>query len=297
MIPLLLLLTSTVSVSGSKASIAPTRPSQSRSILFVGNSFTFGALSDVMTYRKDSVADLNGDGMGGVPAVFKRLSEEAGLHYRVSLETAAGQTLSWHLANKRAAIDRPWDEVVLQEYSTLDPDKPGDFAKTVAAARELTQLLRSRNPKVDISVVATWTRPDLTFPPGKHWSGQPVQQMALDIREADDRARDLVPAIARVIPVGEAFNCAIAQGIADPDPYDGATAGQIDLWATDNYHASTYGYYLEALTIFAWVTNSDPRKLGRDEKAARELGIRPLIARELREVAFEVVKSGSCRRG
>jgi len=297
MIPLLLLLTSTVSVSGSKASIAPTRPSQSRSILFVGNSFTFGALSDVMTYRKDSVADLNGDGMGGVPAVFKRLSEEAGLHYRVSLETAAGQTLSWHLANKRAAIDRPWDEVVLQEYSTLDPDKPGDFAKTVAAARELTQLLRSRNPKVDISVVATWTRPDLTFPPGKHWSGQPVQQMALDIRGADDRTRHLVPAIARVIPVGQAFNCAIAQGIADPDPYDGATAGQIDLWATDNYHASTYGYYLEALTIFASVTNSDPRKLGRDEKAARELGIRPLIARELREVAFEVVKSGSCRRG
>ena len=297
MIPLLLLLTSTVSVSGSKASIAPTRPSQSRSILFVGNSFTFGALSDVMTYRKDSVADLNGDGMGGVPAVFKRLSEEAGLHYRVSLETAAGQTLSWHLANKRAAIDRPWDEVVLQEYSTLDPDKPGDFAKTVAAARELTQLLRSRNPKVYISLVATWTRPDLTFPPGKHWSGQPVERMALDIREADDRARDLVPAIARVIPVGEAFNCAIAQGIADPDPYDGATAGQIDLWATDNYHASTYGYYLEALTIFASVTNSDPRKLGRDEKAARELGIRPLIARELREVAFEVVKSGSCRRG
>ena len=297
MIPLLLLLPSTLAVSGFKASIAPTVPSQSRSILFVGNSFTFGALSNVMTYRKDSVADLNGDGIGGVPAVFKRLSEEAGLHYRVSLETAAGQTLSWHLANKRAAIDRPWDDVVLQEYSTLDPDKPGDVTKTVAAARELTQLLRSRNPKVDISLVATWTRPDLTFPPGKHWSGQPVQQMALDIRGADDRARDLLPAIARVIPVGQAFNCAIARGIADPDPYDGVTAGQIDLWATDNYHASTYGYYLEALTIFAAVTHNDPRKLGRNEKAARELGIQPLIARELREVAFEVAKTGSCRRG
>jgi hypothetical protein len=296
MIPLLLLLASTVAVSASKASMAPSRPSQSRSILFVGNSFTFGALSDVMTYRKDSVADLNGDGMGGVPAVFKRLSQEAGLHYRVSLETAAGQTLSWHLANKRDAIDQSWDEVVLQEYSTLDPDKPGDFTKTVAAARELTQLLRSRNPKVDISVIATWTRPDLTFPPGKHWSGQPVQRMALDIREADDRTRHLVPAIARVIPVGQAFNCAIARGIADPDPYDGVTAGQIDLWATDNYHASTYGYYLEALTIFAAVTHNDPRKLGRNEKAARELGIQPLIARELREVAFEVVKSASCRR-
>ena len=45
-----------------------------RSILFIGNSFTFGALSDVMTYRKESVSDLNGDGMGGVPALFKRFS-------------------------------------------------------------------------------------------------------------------------------------------------------------------------------------------------------------------------------
>ena len=30
-------------------------PFSRRSILFVGNSFTFGAMSDVMTYRKDSV--------------------------------------------------------------------------------------------------------------------------------------------------------------------------------------------------------------------------------------------------
>jgi hypothetical protein len=294
---LLLLTASTVTVPNSNAAVAPTAPSPSRSILFVGNSFTFAALSGVMTYRKDSVTDLNGDGMGGVPALFERFSEEAGLNYRVLLETAAGQTLTWHLANKRGIIDRRWDAVVLQEYSTLSPGKPGDVSDTITAAGALTQLLRRRNPKVDISLVATWTRPNLTYPPGEHWSGKPVQQMALDLRRADDRVRKVVPTIARIIPVGQAFNCAIARGIADPDPYDGVTPGQIDLWATDNYHASTYGYYLEALTIFAAVTHNDPRKLGRNEKAARELGIQPLIARELREVAFEVVKTGSCRRG
>ena len=53
-----------------------------------------------MTYRKGTVTDLNGDGMGGVPALFKRFADEAGLRYNVSLETAAGQTLAWHLANK-----------------------------------------------------------------------------------------------------------------------------------------------------------------------------------------------------
>jgi hypothetical protein len=282
--PALLLL----SVSSLSANDAP------RSILFVGNSFTFGAMSNVMTFRKDSVTDLNGGGMGGVPALFKLFADEAGLSYRVSLETAAGQTLAWHLANKSRAIDRSWDAVVLQQYSTLDPDKPGDAAATIPAARGLTQLLRERNPKVDISLVATWTRPDLTFPPGKQWSGQPITRMALDLRKADDRVRREVPSIARVIPVGEAFNCAIARGIADSNPYDGIDPGKIDLWASDNYHASSAGYYLEALTVFAAVTHSDPRKLGRSEAAARDLGIAPAAAEKLQDIAFQLVAVGHC---
>lgn len=265
-----------------------------RSILFVGNSFTFGAMSDVMTYRRDAVTDLNGDGIGGVPALFKRFADEAGLHYQVSLETAAGQTLAWHLANKRTAIDRPWNAVVLQQYSTLDPDKPGDVTTTIPAARNLAGLLRRRNPRVDISLVATWTRPDLTYPPGKYWSGQPIQKMALDLRRADDRVRAEVPAIARIVPVGQAFNCAIARRIADPNPYDGLTPGQIDLWASDYYHASDFGYYLEALTIFAAVTQSDPRKLGRNEAAARDLAIPPSIAAKLQDIAFHIDRKGNC---
>lgn len=265
-----------------------------RSILFVGNSFTFGAMSDVMTYRKDSVTDLNGDGMGGVPALFKLFADEAGLNYKVSLETAAGQTLAWHLSNKSGLLDRSWDAVVLQQYSTLDPDVPGDVGTTISAARSLSALLRSHNSKVDISLVATWTRPDLTYPPGKHWSGKAVERMALDLRKADDRVRALVPAIARVVPAGEAFNCAIDLGIADPNPYDGLTKGQIDLWATDHYHASNAGYYLEALTIFAAVTHVDPRTFGDEERAARDLAIPGRVAGELQHVAFSVAKSGHC---
>ena len=267
---------------------------QPRSILFIGNSFTFGAQSDVMTYRKESVTDLNGDGMGGVPALFKRFADQQGISYRVSLETAAGQTLAWHLANKREVVDRPWDAVVLQQYSTLDPDKPGDVTATIPAARNLADLFLHRNPKVDISLVATWTRPDLTFPAGKRWSGQPVQRMALDLWAADNRVRALVPAIRRVIPVGQAFNCAIAQQIAVANPYGGMAAGRIDLWASDNYHASTYGYYLEALTVFAAVTHRDPRKLGPGEKAAADLGIRPSVAAKLQRIAFEMATIGHC---
>ena len=274
------------------AAVAAAEPP--RSILFVGNSFTFGADSDAITYRKDSVADLNGDGMGGVPALFKRFADEAGLRYSVSLETAAGQTLGWHLANKRPLIDRAWDAVVLQQYSTLNPDKPGDVSDTIPAARDLAALLRQRNPRVDISLVATWTRPDLTYPAGNRWSGQPVERMALDLRKADDQVRAAVPSISRVVPVGEAFNCAIAQKVADPNPYDGLTPGQIDLWASDHYHASNAGYYLEALTIFAAVTRTDPRKLGAKEAAARDLGIGEALAVKLQRIAFEVGMMGEC---
>ena len=267
---------------------------QPKTILFVGNSFTFGADSDAMTYRRDSVTDLNGDGMGGVPALFKRFADQAGLRYTVSLETAAGQTLKWHLANKRAVLDRRWDAVVLQQYSTLDPDKPGDVTETIPAARGITALLRKHNPKVDVSLVATWSRPDQTYPAGKHWSGQPIERMALDLRKADDRVKAEVPAIARIVPVGQAFNCAIARKIADPNPYDGLTPGQIDLWATDHYHASNAGYYLEALTVFAAVTHTDPRKLGSNEKAARDLGIASDAAANLQAVAQAIVTTGSC---
>lgn len=265
-----------------------------QSILFIGNSFTFGALSDAMTYRKESVKDLNGDGMGGVPALFKRFADEAGLRYSVSLETAAGQTLAWHLANKRAVIDRRWDAVVLQQYSTLSPERPGDESDTIPAARDLARIFRRRNRHVDISLVATWSRADLTYPAGRHWTGQPVQRMAQDLREADNRVRAAVPSISRVIPVGEAFNCAIARKIADPNPYDGLTPGQIDLWAGDHYHASNEGYYLEALTIFTAVTHADPRKLGGTEAGARELRIRPAIAARLQAVAFEIATTGRC---
>ena len=41
------------------------------SVLFIGNSFTYGACSAVQFYRTDFVTDLNRNGWGGVPALFK----------------------------------------------------------------------------------------------------------------------------------------------------------------------------------------------------------------------------------
>ena len=269
-------------------------PASAKSILFVGNSFTFGADSPVMTWNRNSVTDLNRDAVGGVPALFKRFAAESSLDFEVSLETAAGRSLDWHWHNRRQLLDRSWNIVVLQEYSTLDPDRPGDQTRLLSASRQFATMFRGRNPKVRIGLVATWSRPDQTYPREGHWAGQPIERMALDIRRADDRALRLSGKINWVIPVGQAFNCAIASGIADANPYDGIDAGKIDLWADDHYHASTAGYYLEALTVFARVTARDPRKLAPRESAARELGLAPRLVSDLQQIAYDVALRGRC---
>ena len=81
-------------------------------------------------YRADTVTDLNDEGIGGVPALFKSFTQQAGLDYDVSLETRGGVGLDFHLENKLGVIGRRgWDKVVMHGYSTLDADKPRDPAK------------------------------------------------------------------------------------------------------------------------------------------------------------------------
>ena len=71
-------------------------------VLFVGNSFLFGSGSAVRFYRADTVTDLNNEGIGGVPALFKSFTQQAGLDYDVSLETRGGSGLDFHLKEELA---------------------------------------------------------------------------------------------------------------------------------------------------------------------------------------------------
>ena len=111
------------------------------SILFIGNSFTFGFGSPVRFYRPQTVEDLNGEGTGGVPALFKMFALQAGRDFRVSLETAGGTNLDYHVHSKAAVIGQSWDYVVALGYSMLDKDNPGDPALLVRSSKELAELL------------------------------------------------------------------------------------------------------------------------------------------------------------
>ena len=277
------------------------------SILFVGNSFTFAALSPVWKFHASAVTDLNGGGVGGVPALFKTFTAEAGLDYTVSLETVGGKDLQYHLDNKRAVIDQAWDHVVLQSFSTLDAAKPGDPTSLISSAAVMAKLFHDRNPNVDVRLMATWSRADLTYLPAGHWYGKPIEAMAKDVEAGYDQAaldadasafdkqfrddpRHLAAgsaAITGVIEVGAAWNRAFATGFADTNPYDGIEAGKVDLWAYDGYHASSFGYYIEALMVFGAVTGKDPLSLGPRETAAMELGISPAQATAMQQIAHD----------
>jgi hypothetical protein len=262
-----------------------------KTILFVGNSFTFGANSAAHYYKPDTVTDLNGPNpsgktVGGVPAIFKAFIKEAGLDYTVSLETVGGKGMDFHYAEKRALLDKPWDVVVMHGYSTLDIDHPGNPALLVSSAKQMTDMFRAKNSKAEVWLSATWSRADQTYPDGKPWHGKPIQQMGTDIAAAYDLAAKNAH-VTGVVPLGLAWNRAMDAGIAEDNPYDGIAASKINLWSWDNYHASAYGYYLEALLVFGRVTGKDPLSLGDNETVADDMGFSKPQTHALQQIAHD----------
>jgi hypothetical protein len=171
--------------AGALLAVGAMQAQPASSVLFIGNSFTFAAGSPVRFYRADTVTDLNDEGTGGMPALFKSFTQQAGLSYDVFLETRGGAGLDFHLTSKKDVIGkRAWDAVVMHGYSTLDADKPRDPAKLIATSKEMAALLRGQNPNVAIYLMATWSRADQTYPPKGAWAGQPIEVMARDVRAA-----------------------------------------------------------------------------------------------------------------
>ena len=266
-------------------------PAAAASILFVGNSFTYGEAAGgpnlVQPYGASTVTDLNGTNVGGVPALFKAFTTQAGLDYTVSLETVGGTGLDYHYTNKLSLLNKAWDNVVLQSYSTLDASNPGNPAKLIQYSALFANTFAAQNPAVGIYLDSTWSRADQTYLPSGFWYGQPIDAMERDVQAGYDAAKANSPLIKDVIPVGAAWNRAFLTGFADPNPYDGVTPGQVNLWAPEGYHASVYGYYLEALTEFGDITGVDPRILGSGESAAAVLGITGAQAAALQSIAHD----------
>ena len=261
------------------------------SVLFIGNSFTYGHGSAVRYYRADTVRDLNREGQGGVPALFKSFTQQVGLDYDVAIETRGGTGIDWHLLNRLSVItQQPWDIVVAHGFSTLDAKKPGNPEQLVQTALQLAQALQAKNPKADLRLEATFPRADETYGPKGAWYGKTIGDMAKDVRAGYDLAAKSSPVIKGVIPVGEAWVRAMDAGVADNNSLDGTDAGKLNLWTYDNYHASVAGYYLKGLVVFGALTLQDPRSLGGNECSGFELGLSVPQIKALEQVAYEQLK-------
>ena len=268
-------------------------------ILFIGNSFTFGAHSSINHMYTDQVHDLNppdalGRTVGGVPAIFKEFTKEAGLDYDVSLETVGGKGFDFHYAEKRAVLDKPWDVVVGHGYSTMDEAHPGDPALLIKSTKQIADMFHAQNPNVKFYLLATWARADKVYPADAPapWKGTPIKLMAQDVQKGyEAAAKNAGSEVAGVIPMGVAWNMGIDQGSIDSNPYDDAGASKMNLWAYDNYHASSFGYYLEAALDFGKVTGKDPMMLapkGKDH-VAEDLGISPIQQQQLLKLAHDTL--------
>jgi hypothetical protein len=275
---------SIVAISASAAS--------ARTILFIGNSFTLGAGSPVRTYQANTVHDLNppndrGQTIGGMAAIFKEFTKEAGLDYDVSIEAVGGKNFDFHYTEKMALMDRAWDDVVMQSYSQLNKDKPGDPAIVVEYGAKLDKEFHAKNPNVRLWFNATWSRADYSSPEIAPWKDKPIDQMAKDVYAGFEQARAASPDVAGIIPVGLAWNRAWATGVADSDPTDGIAAGKMNLWTYDSQHGSTPGYILASLVIFGQLTGRDPMALGDREHVAMDLGLSPVQMHALEQVAHD----------
>ena len=271
-------------------------------ILFVGNSFTHGYVAPVLNYNAAAVTDENytqlpgspryeSDGSGpwgGVPGIFKKFADQAGLAYTVHMEVINGVPLEYHYDNALSVIQQSrWDRVVLQELSTrpLPTNRGGDPALFFDYSTRLEQAVHSVNAAAKVYLFETWARADLTYLANQSYAGLPIDAMAADLHDAYYLAATQNGRFEAVAPVGDAWLRAIQAGVAMRNPYT-PTAGQLDLWASF-FHASKWGSYLSACVLFGQITGVDPRTLGAAEQAAADLGIGPTDATALQRIAYE----------
>ncbi len=277
-------------------------------ILFVGNSFFHGKYQPVLAYNAAHVTDENyglpatdprcetttGKPVvwGGIPGIFQQFTAEAGLRYEVHLEAINSQSLQYHYDHALAVIQQArWTAVVLQEHSmwALPLRRGGHAEQFRDYATRLERAVHAARPAARVFLSQTWARADLCYPPGKPFTGLPIDSMTRELHDSYYGLLAQNPGFKGIAPVGDAWLRAVQTGLAQRNPY-APEPGKIDLWAADHYHPSNWGAYLTACVLFGEITDHDPRALGATEQAAVALGISPAEAVALQRVAAEQIR-------
>ena len=306
-------------------------------ILFVGNSFTHGRYQPVRQFNSGGTPssgasrlvidenagasgaraeDTEAGPFGGIPGIFAEFASESGLSEQVHIEAISSATLQGHYnAALDVIADPQWNAVVLQEQSTrplpsaLAAGGNSNPAAFCSAVQSLEQAVHQAAPGAAVFLYETWPRADgaqtIAGTPGTSGFDAAYPSALAQLGDAyhdayyGAAARD--GGIAAVAPVGEAWQRAWADGVAESNPYSGSS-GLPSLWYgiesvndpaisnPDRYHPSVYGAYLSALVLFQQISGIDARTLGASETAATALGISSTVAVQLQRVAALTVQ-------
>jgi hypothetical protein len=227
-------------------------PPTALSILFIGNSFTFG---------------------GPIPRIVDDLAVDAGWpDPDVDSETVGGYSLARHRDRSEtvAAVDRGgWDVVVLQEFSTGPTDGLGNPEQFKADATWFHDRIRETSPGARIVLYETWARhADHAYYPGSF--DDPADMQAQLRFHYDDCAERYIPENAdlvvepsiEVAPAGDAWEA----HLQSDEP--------LRLHHTDDWHAGSRGQYLNGLVIYSTIyhrATAGRTPLGRSIEDARVL--------------------------
>jgi hypothetical protein len=293
-------------------------------ILFVGDSYTHGRYMPVRGYGTGGTAcppteptlviDEN-DGQsgkraeaepgpwGGIPGIFARFAVEAGLPYEVHIEAISATSLekNYQAASSVIARQAGWDAVVLQELSTrplpqsLTPKgNPSNFCDSVQTIETAVHAAAS---SAKVYLYETWASADLAASLSGSYDTN-LTTLVDAYHDVHFRAATRDGHIAGVAPVGDAWNAAWKQGVANANPFNGDSSG-LSLWygiqatndppisSADEHHPSKFGAYLSALVLFQTITGTDVRTLGASDGAAQDLGIASDVAVSLQSIASD----------
>jgi hypothetical protein len=202
-------------------------------VLFFGNSFTFGASVDGLSWH------------GGVPKLVEEIARAKEHEMTAKSLTGPGVDWSWHMARPATALALfrgNWTAVVLQDYSTR-PTRMGNVAQFMQDGVTFSDRIARRSPHAMIVLYETWARPPGDFyktSGGRQFSGP--KDMMSDLHQSYTSLGEKLAAMnpdrpVRVARVGTAFARCHAE-------FPG-----IPLDAADHHHSTEEGYYLAALVL------------------------------------------------
>ncbi len=213
-------------------------------ILFIGNSFTFGA-GDPAIIK-----------LGGVPKLVEAIATAKGKACVTQMVAAGGKNWAYHLAQPvtdAALTAKPWDWVVLQDYSD-EPTHAGNVAEFMKDGLLFSQRIAKEAPTAGIILYSTWALgPKNAIYVAKPSSDQftsPDEMTA----ELEKNYEALAAALSKADPKRPVRVAEVGRAFALSRQKDPA----FNLYSKGDHHANHDGSYLAALVLYATIFQDTP---------------------------------------